>query len=106
MVLTLCSQVFLLAFGTKKEHPKELRHKAPFRNAFSERCKRSDKERDERSLHRVTGPCSQSRPFLLPEPKGKPGKTPRNFDMRPDMITQIIQKQFFCVTDVCVIRDN
>ena len=23
--------------------------------------------------------------------------------MRPEMITQIIRKQFFCVTDVCVI---
>ena len=25
------------------------------------------------------------------------------FTMRPEMITQIIRKQFFCVTDVCVI---
>ena len=37
-------------------------------NAISERCKRSEKERDKRSLHRVLGPCSQARPFLLAEP--------------------------------------
>ena len=43
-----------------------------FRNAFS----RSEKERDERSLHVVPGPCSQVRPFLLKR------DTPRNFDMK------------------------
>ena len=26
--------------------------------------------------------------------------------MRPDMISQIIRKQFFCVTDVCVVKIN
>ena len=46
-----------------------------FRNAFS--C--SEKERDERSLLGVPGPCSQARPFLLAELKRD---TPRNFDMK------------------------
>ena len=50
-----------------------------FRNAFSERSKRSEKERDERSLHGVPAPCSQIRPFLLAELKRD---TPRNFDMK------------------------
>ena len=57
---------FLFASETEKEHPKELQERL-FRNAFSERSKRSEKERDERSLHRVPAPCSQVRPFLLAE---------------------------------------
>ena len=50
-----------------------------FRNAFSEHLERSEKERDERSLLGVPGPCSQARPFLLAELKRD---TPRNFDMK------------------------
>ena len=52
-----------------KEHPKELRDETPLPN---------EKERDERSLHGVPGPCSQVRPLLLAELKRD---TPRNFDM-------------------------
>ena len=48
------------------------------KNAFSERSKRSEKERDERSLDGVPGPCSQVRPFLLAELKRD---TPGNFYM-------------------------
>ena len=39
----------------------------------------SGTERDERSLHKVPGPCSQVRPFLLAELKND---TPRNLDMK------------------------
>ena len=39
------------------------------RNAFSEHSKRSEKECDERSLHRVPGPCSQVQIFLFAELK-------------------------------------
>ena len=75
----MSSGTFLFASETEKEHSKELRDKMPFRNAFSERSKRSEKECDKRSLHGVPGPCSQVRPFLLAELKKD---TPRNFDMQ------------------------
>ena len=61
----------LLAFGTDKEHPKE----RLFRNAFLECSKGSEKERDERSLHGVPGPCSQVRPSYLQSPQGIPQGT-------------------------------
>ena len=63
----------------KRDTPRNFEMKRLFRNAFSERSKRSEKERDERSLHRVSGPCFQVRPFLLAELKKD---TPRNFDMK------------------------
>ena len=66
---------FLFASETEKEHLKELRDKTP----FPKRSKRSEKERDERSLNEVPGPCSQVHPFLLAELKRD---TPRNFTMK------------------------
>ena len=68
---------FFCASGTNKEHPKELRHEALFlnrlfRNAFSEHYKHSEKECDERSLHRVPGACSQVHPLCLQNSKGYP----------------------------------
>ena len=54
-------------------------HFTVFRNAFSELSKRSEKECDERSLHRVPGPCSQARSFLLAE---LTNATPSNLDMK------------------------
>ena len=51
-----------------------------FRNAFSERSKRalerSEKERDEGSLHGVPGPCFQLHPFLLAELKRNSSRIP------------------------------
>ena len=42
-----------------------------------------------------------NQPFV---PGPDPNHNPKFlFTMRPEMITQIIRKQFFCVTDVCVI---
>ena len=67
---------FLFASATDKQHPKELRDKTPFPKC-SKKC--SEKERDERSLHGVPGPCSQVCPFLLAELQRD---TPRNFDMK------------------------
>ena len=49
------------------------------KTTVSERSKRSGKERDGRSLHRVHGPFSQARPFLLAELKRY---IPWNFDMK------------------------
>ena len=49
---------FLVAFGTEKERPKEVRHKI-IENAFSETpFPNAEKEREERSLHKALGPCS------------------------------------------------
>ena len=45
---------FLFASETEKEHPEELRDETP----FPKRSKRSETERDERSLHGVPAPCS------------------------------------------------
>ena len=59
----------LVASETEKENPEELRDETPFR-AFG---------KGERSLHRVPGPCSQVRLFLLAELKRD---TPRNFNMK------------------------
>ena len=70
---------FLFASETEKEYPKELRDKGLFRNAFSERSKRLEKEHAERSLRGAPGPCSQVRPFLLAE---LTRDAPRNFDLR------------------------
>ena len=36
-------------------------------------------------------------------PKRQKTPIPARIITRPEMITQIIRKQFFCVTDVCVI---
>ena len=80
MVRASCSQI--RSFLPPKQKRNTLRNfemKRLFRNAFSERSKRSEKERDKRSLHGVPGPCSQVRPFLLAELKRD---TPRNFDMK------------------------
>ena len=53
---------------------------------------RSDKECDERSLHRAPGSCSQVRPFSLAEPKKD---TPRNFCMKP-LIRNAFRTPNFC----------
>ena len=80
MLRALCSQVrSFLPPKQKRDTPRNFKMKRLFRNAFSERSKRSEKERDERSLLGVPGPCSQVRPFLLAELKRD---TPRNFDMK------------------------
>ena len=80
MVRALCSQVRSFSPPKQKRNtPRNFEMKRLFRNAFSERSKRSEKERDERSLLGVPGPCSQVRPFLLAELKRD---TPRNFDMK------------------------
>ena len=63
----------------KRNTPRNFEIKRFFRNAFSERSKRSEKERDERSLDGVPGPCSPVRPFLLAELKRD---TPGNFYMK------------------------
>ena len=63
----------------KRDTPRNFEMKRLFRNDFSEHSKRSEKERDKRSLHGVPGPCSQIRPFLLAELKRD---TPKNFDMK------------------------
>ena len=70
---------FLFASERTKGSPGNFDMKRLFRNTFSEHSKRSEKERDERSLHAVPGPCSQVRPFLLAELKRD---TPRNFNMK------------------------
>ena len=44
-------RTFFFASETEKEHPRNFEIKRLFRNAFSERSKRSEKECDERSLH-------------------------------------------------------
>ena len=59
--------------------PRNFEMKRLFRNACSERSKRSEKERDKRSLHGAPGPCSQVRPFLLAELQRD---APRDFDMK------------------------
>ena len=72
-VHALCSQA--RSFLPPKQKRNTLRNfemKRLFRNAFSERSKRSEKERDERSLHGVPAPCSQVRPFYLQNSKGIP----------------------------------
>ena len=80
VVRAWCSQVCSFVPPKQKRNtPTNFETKRLFRNAFSERSKRSEKERDERSLHGVPGPCSQVRPFLLAELKRD---TPRNFDMK------------------------
>ena len=80
MVRALCSQVrSFLPPKQKGDTPRNFEMKRLFRNAFSERLERSEKERDERRLHRVPGPCSQVRPFSLAQLKRD---TPRNFDMK------------------------
>ena len=80
MVRALCSQVrSLVPPKQKRDTPRNFEMKRLFRNAFSERSKRSEKERDERSLLGVPGPCSQVHPFLLAELKRD---THRNFEMK------------------------
>ena len=80
MVRALCAPVRpFLPLTQRRNTPRNFEIKRLFRNAFSERSKRSEKERDERSLHGVPGPCSQVRPCLLAELKRD---TPRNFDMK------------------------
>ena len=88
MVRALCSQV--RSFLPPKQKRNTLRNfemKRLFRNAFSERSKRSEKERDERSLHGAPGPCSQARPLLLAELKRD---TPRNFHPKDRLRTSTI----------------
>ena len=59
VVRTLCSQVrSFLPPKQKRNTPRNFEMKRLFRNAFSERSKRSEKERDERSSHGVPGLCS------------------------------------------------
>ena len=65
---------FLLPPKQKRNTLRNFEMKRLFRNAT-----RSEKERDERSLHGVPCPCSQVCPFLLAELKRD---TPRNFDMK------------------------
>ena len=73
MVHALCSQVrSFLPPKQKRDTPRNFEMKRLFRNAFFERSKRSDKERDKRSLLGVAGPCSQVRPFYLQNSKGIP----------------------------------
>ena len=80
MVRALCShERSFLPLKQKRNTPRNFEIKRLFRNAFSERSKCSEKERDERSLHGVPGQCSQVRPLLLAELKRD---TPRNFDMK------------------------
>ena len=73
MVRALCSQVrSFLPPKQKTDTPKNFEMKRLFRNAFSERSERSEKEHDRRSLLGVPGPCSQARPFLFAELKTIP----------------------------------
>ena len=73
VVHAFCSQVrSFLSPEQQRNTPRNFDMKRLFRNAFSQHSKRSEKECEERSSHRVPGPCSQAHPFLLAEVKGYP----------------------------------
>ena len=91
VVRALCSQVrSFLPPKQKRDTPRNFEMKRLFRNAFSQRSKRSEKEREERSLHRVPGPCSQVHPFSLAQLKRD---TPRNFDMNREHTNEGVQQR-------------
>ena len=79
MCLVLPGTFLFLPPEQDRNTPRNFDMKRLFRNAFSERSKRSEKERDGTSLYRVPGPCSQVRPFSLAELKKD---TPTNFAMK------------------------
>ena len=80
VVLAPCSQVqSSLPSEQKRNTPRNFNRNLLFRNASSKRSKQSEKQRDERSLQRVPGPCSQVRPSFLAQQKWD---TPRNFDTK------------------------
>ena len=115
MVRALCSQVRSFSPPEQKRNtPRNFGMKRLFRNALSKQSKRSEKECDGRSLHRVPGPCSRHVPFYLQNSKGYRQELrhetpyPVRLFRTPDTLWHEIQGELqgVAVTAVQVLREK